>query len=384
LDFDLSEEHTMIKRAAREFAEKEIMPYGREYDQKRQYPMKIFKKAAKLGFIAPSIPEEYGGQSADFLSEIIIAEEFTRADSSIGIAVISATLGCPMIKDYGTEEQKEKYLAKVPKGENISGIAITEPEAGSDVASMKTKAKLVDDQWVINGTKTFITNASIGDWLIVLARTNSNVSPHKGISAFIVETNVEGYSATPLEKMGLNCCDTCEVYFENVRVPKENLVGEENYGFYQLMKFFNESRILTGAFHLGIAQGAFERALNYAKERKAFGKPLIKHQAIQFKLADMVKEIEAARLLVYKAAWKVNNKRLDAALSSICKLYATEAAVRVTYEAVQIYGGFGYIKESDVERYYRDARVGTIYEGTSEIQKIIIAKQLQYRTFNWI
>jgi alkylation response protein AidB-like acyl-CoA dehydrogenase len=376
MEFSLSEEHRMLQDAVREFAEKEIMPYGKEYDEKKEYPMEIYRKAAKLGFIGASIPEEYNGAGMDCLAEAIISMEFTRADSGIGSAIDLAVLGVPMILRFGSEEQKEQFMARVPKGDGPSAIAVTEPDCGSDVAAMRTKAVKDGDEWVINGTKTFITNGGVGVYTVVLAKTADVEPPHRGISAFVVEQNREGYEAKPIEKMGMHCHDTSEVVLKNVRVPEENLIGEENKGFYQLMQFFNESRIKIGALHLGIAIGAYERALEYAKQRKAFGRPLAEHQAIQFKLADMWKDIEAAKLLVFKAAWMVDNGKADPALSSAAKLFASEVAIKVTYEAVQIFGGYGFSKEYDVERYYRDARVGTIYEGTSEVQRMIIARRI--------
>ena len=379
MDFEFDEEHRMLQDAVREFAEKEIMPYGKEYDESKKYPIEIYKKAAKLGFIGASIPEEYNGAGMDCLAEAIISMEFTRADSSIGSSIDLATLGVPMVLKFGSEEQKENYMAKVPKGEGPSAIAITEPDCGTDVAAMRAKAVLDGDEWVINGTKQFITNGSVGIYTVVLAKTADIQPPHRGISAFLVETDREGYEAKPIEKMGMHCHDTCEVALKNVRIPKDNLIGELNRGFYQLMSFFNESRIKIGALHLGIAIGAYERALDYAKQRKAFGKPLIEHQAIQFKLADMWTDIEAVKLLVYKAAWLVDKGKPDPALSSAAKLFASEAAIRVTYEAVQIFGGYGFSKEYDIERYYRDARVGTIYEGTSEAQRMVISRRLMGR-----
>ncbi|WP_457590644.1 acyl-CoA dehydrogenase family protein [Geoglobus sp.] len=377
MQFELSEEHRLIQQAVREFAEKEIMPYGREYDEKAEYPFELFRKAAKLGFVGTDLPEEYTGAGMDFTSTIVIAMELTRADSNVGSAIASATLGCPMLKYFGTEEQKERYMARVPKGETTSGIAITEPDAGSDAGAIKTRAERTDGGWIVNGSKVFITNGSVSDWIILLARTGD--AGYRGISAFVVETSWDGYEARKIEKMGLSCHDTAELSFKDMYVPMENLVGRENQGFYQLMRFFNESRISVGAINLGMAIGAYERALEYAKERKAFGKPLIEHQAIAFKLADMYKDIEAAKLLVFKAAWFVDNGKPDPALSSAAKLFATETAIKVTYEAVQIFGGYGFSKEYDVERYYRDARVGTIYEGTSEIQRLVISRAISGR-----
>jgi len=377
MDFSLNEEQKMLRNAVREFAEKEIMPYGREYDEKGEYPWKIFKKAAELGFVGVDLPEEYGGAELDFISVAIVAEELTRADSSIGSAVAASVLGCPMVKYFGTDEQKERFLRPVVEGKTTSAIAITEPEAGSDVNAIKTKAEKTENGYILNGSKTFITNGSISDWIVVITRTDFEAKPaYKGFSALVVEKGMDGFEARPIKKMGLNCHDTAELYFKNVFIPQKNLVGMENFGFYQLMRFFNESRILVGAIQLGMAVGAYERALQYAKERKAFGRPLIDHQAIQFKLADMYTAIEAARLLVFKAAYLVDKGNPDPALSSAAKLFASETAIKVTYEAVQIFGGYGFSKEYDVERYYRDARVGTIYEGTSEIQRLIIGRRL--------
>ncbi len=280
-----------------------------------------------------------------------------------------------MVKYFGTDEQKENYLPKVVKGETPSAIAITEPDAGSDVQAIKTRAERVEGGWRLNGTKTFITNGSISDWVVILAKTQPEAG-YRGISAFLVETSWEGYEARRIKKMGLNCHDTAEIYLKDVFVPETHIIGQENFGFYQLMRFFNESRVFVGAVQLGMAVGAYERALEYAKQRKAFGKPLIEHQAIQFKLADMWKDIEAAKLLIYKAAWLIDRGKANPALSSAAKLFASETAIKATYEALQIFGGYGYSKEYDIERYYRDAKLMEIYEGTKEVQKQIIARRL--------
>ncbi|MEM1579052.1 MAG: acyl-CoA dehydrogenase family protein [Archaeoglobaceae archaeon] len=375
MHFEFSEDQRLLREAVKEFAEKEIVPNAKIYEEKEEYPWDIFRKAAKLGYIAPDLPEEYGGSNLDFLSCAIIAEELCRADSSVGSAIATAALGCPMIKYFGSDEQKEKYLPRVTSGKTPSAIAITEPDAGSDVAAIKTKAERVSDGWIINGTKTFITNGSISDWLVVLAKTNPEAG-YRGISVFVLEKNFRGFEARRIKKMGLKCHDTAEIFLKNVFVPEKNLVGAENAGFYQLMRFFNESRVAVASAQLGIAEGAYERALEYAKQRKAFGKPLIEHQAIAFKLADMFTAIETAKLIVYKAAWLIDKGNANPAISSAAKLYASEVAINVCYEAVQIFGGYGYSKESDIERFFRDARAGTIYEGTSEIQRLIIARVL--------
>ena len=378
MDFELDREHKLLQDAVREFAEKEIKPYGKKYDEKGEYPTKIYKKAARLGYIGASVPEKYGGAGMDYLAEAIISMEFTRADSSIGSAIDLATLGVPMIIDYGNEEQKEDFISKVVKGQGPSAIAVTEPDCGTDVSAIKTRA--VKDRngkgWILNGTKTFVTNGGICIYSIIMAKTSKTIPAYKGISAFIVERNREGYYAKKIEKMGMNCHDTCEISLKDVRIPAGNIVGEENRGFYQLMNFFNKSRVKIAALHLGIAIGAYERALEYARERTTFGKSLVEHQAILFKLADMYKDIEAGKLLVLKSAWLIDKGKIDPAISSSAKLFATELAVKVTYEALQIFGGYGYTKECDVERYYRDARVGTIYEGTSEVQRIVIGKRI--------
>jgi alkylation response protein AidB-like acyl-CoA dehydrogenase len=378
MNFELPEELKDLQRAVREFAEKEIKLYGREYDEKGEYPIEIYRKAAKLGYIGAGVPEEYGGagMKPPMLAQTIISIEFARADSSIGTAIDLATLGVPMLLEFGSEELKKKYIPPVVGGKAPSGIAVTEPNCGTDVAAIETRAVREGDHWVLNGAKTFITNGSISGHVIVLAKTALVDPPHKGISAFVVEPSWEGYEARRIKKMGLNCHDTCDLYFNNLKVPAENLVGEENRGFYQLMQFFNKSRVQIAALHLGIGIGAYEMALSYARQRKSFGKPLIEHQAIAFKLAEMFTELEAAKNLVLKAAWLIDRGTPNPAICSAAKLFATEVAYRVCHEALQIFGGYGYSKEYDIERYFRDARVGIIYEGTSEAQKIVISRRL--------
>lgn len=374
MDFELTEEERDIKNAVREFAEKEIKPRGLEFDESGKFPSDILKKAAKLGYIGVWIPEEYGGPGLSAVENVIIAEELCRADSGIGYAIQLTAIGCPMVVNHGSEEQKEKYLPGIPKGEKISCLGVTEPDAGSDVAAIKTTASLEGDYYVINGSKMFATNARIGDWALILAKTNPEASrPHRGISAFLIDTSAKGYEAIPIEKMGRHCQDSCDLSLKDVKVPKENLVGELNKGFYQLMGTFAETRTNTAAVHVGIAQGAFERALEYTKEREAFGKKIFDFQAIQHKLVEMEIKIETARYFVYRAAKQIDEGLSPTKYSSLAKLLAGEYAVQVCLDAMQVFGGHGYAKEYEVERFFRDARAGTLVEGTSETHYNILA-----------
>jgi alkylation response protein AidB-like acyl-CoA dehydrogenase len=375
MKFELSDEEKDIKSAVREFAEKEIKPKGREFDKSGKFPREILKKAAKLGYIGVWIPKEYGGQGLSAVENVVIAEELCRADSGIGYCIQLTAIGCPMVVNDGTEEQKEKYLPRIPKGETISSLAITEPDAGSDVAAIRTTAVHSGGSYVLNGSKMYATNSSIADWVLMLTKTNPEaVPPYRGISAFIVETDAQGYEAIPIEKMGRHCQDSCDVSLSNVSVPEKNLVGELNRGFYQLMGTFTETRTNTAAVHVGIAQGAFDRAVKYAKEREAFGQKISRFQAIQHKLVDMGIKIETARYFVYRAARQIDEGLSPTKYSSIAKLVATETAVQVCFDAMQIFGGHGYAKEYDVERFFRDACAGPMVEGTSEIQRNIIAR----------
>jgi len=377
MDFELIDEENDIKSAVKEFAEKEIKPKGREFDKSGEFPREILKKAAKLGYIGVWIPEEHGGLGLSAIENVIIAEELCRADSGIGYCLQLTAIGCPMVVNDGTEEQKEKYLPGIPKGETISSLAVTEPDAGSDVAAIKTTAVRNGDSYVLNGSKMYATNSSIADWTLVLAKTNpETVPPYRGISAFIVETDAQGYEATPIEKMGRHCQDSSDLSLSDVKVPKENLVGELNRGFYQLMGTFTETRTNTAAVHVGIAQGAFDRALEYVREREAFGQKICQFQAIQHRLVNMGIKIETARYFVYRAARQIDEGLSPTKYSSIAKLVAAETAVQVCLEAMQIFGGHGYAKEYDVERFFRDACAGPMVEGTTEIQKNIIARVL--------
>ena len=379
MNFELTEEQKDIQRAAREFAQKEFTrEIALELEKKEEFPFDLWRKACKLGFIGAHFPEEYGGQGLGMVENVLIVEEFCRANSTLGTALIHVELGSEIILRHGDEEQKKKYLPKITGGEAISAGAFTEPEHGSDITFMSTTAVKDGDYYIINGTKTLITNATIANWFVTLCQTNPEAKPpYRGQSVFVVEADREGVSTNLLkDKMGIRASPTGEVSFNDVKVPKENLVGQENRGFYHVMHFFDESRIEIAAHALGIAEEAFDKALAYAKEREQFGRKIGEFQVIQHKLADMAIKIETARLIVYKAAWNFDQGRIDPYLTSVAKTYACRVAIEVVDEAVQIFGGYGYIGEYDVERIYRDVRITEIYEGTREIQKNTIARAL--------
>ena len=380
MDFDLTKDQQDIKKAAREFADGEFPEIAQECDQEEKYPRDLVKKAAELGFIGINFPEEYGGSGYGYLEKCLITEEFWRVDPGLGSVLISATFGADMIDLYGTDEQKKRYLTPLTKGEAVMGSAITEPDAGSDVSAITTLAKKDGSDYVINGNKMFITNGTIGSYFAVICLTNpDDNSRHKRHSVILVESDRKGFEAIKLRhKLGIRASDTVELYFKDVRVPQENLIGKEGNGFYQFMEFFNRTRIHVGAEGVGIAQGAMEKAINYAKKRKQFGKTLSSFQAIQFKIAEMATRIQAARNLVYEAAVMADKGRLDHKLTAMAKWFAGETGVRVAEEAVQIHGGYGYMGEYDVERFYRDAKIIEIYEGTKEKEKIIISRALLY------
>ena len=380
MNFELTEEQKDIQRAAREFAQKEFTrEIALELEKKEEFPFDLWRKACKLGFIGAHFPEEYGGQGFGILENALIVEEFCRKDSTLGTALILTDFASELILRCGSEEQKKKYLPKITGGEAISALAVTEPAYGSNIsACLETRAVKDGDYYIINGTKTLITNATIANWFVTLCQTNPEAKPpYRGQSVIVVEADREGVSTNLLkDKMGIRASPTGEVSFNDVKVPKENLVGQENRGFYHVMHFFDESRIEIAAHALGIAEEAFDRALAYAKEREQFGRKIGEFQVIQHKLADMAIKIETARLIVYKAAWNFDQGRIDPYLTSIAKAYAGRVAVEVADETVQIFGGYGYIGEYDVERIYRDAKITEIYEGTKEIQKNTIAKSL--------
>jgi len=378
MDFKLTKEQQDIKRAAREFAEGEFPEIARECDQEERYPRDLVKKAAELGFIGLNFPEKYGGSGYGYLEKCIVSEEFWRVDPGLGSVLVSATFGADMIELYGTAEQKERYLTPLTHGEAVMGSAITEPDAGSDVSAVRTTAIKDGQDYVINGSKIFITNGTVASYFMVICLTNpEDPSRHSRHSVILVESGREGFEANKLRhKLGIRASDTAELSFKDVRVPEGNLIGEEGRGFYQFMNFFNRTRIHVGAEGVGIAQGAMERAIKHAKERKQFGKTLSAFQAIQFKIAEMATRVRAARNLVYEAAWKADKGEPDRRLTAMAKWFAGESAVRVAEEAVQIHGGYGYMAEYDVERFYRDAKIIEIYEGTKEIEKLIIARSL--------
>ena len=377
VEFNLSEEQILIRNSAREFAKAELLPGVIERDELQNFPDNLVKKMGDLGFMGIMVDPEFGGSGMDTLSYVLIIEELSKIDASASvIASVNNSLVCYGIEKFGNKKQKNKYLTKLSTGEWIGAFCLSEPEAGSDATSQTTLAVDKGDHYIINGTKNWITNGSRSQVYIVIAQTNKSKG-HKGINAFIVERNTPGFHIGPKEnKLGIRGSDTHTLQFNNVKVPKENRIGEDGFGFKFAMKTLSGGRIGIAAQALGIASGAYELSLKYSKERKAFGKEISKHQAISFKLAEMATDIEAARLLVYKAATeKDNNLNYDKS-SAMAKLYASKVAMQHTVEAVQIHGGNGFVKDYHVERMMRDAKVTQIYEGTSEIQKIVISREL--------
>ena len=378
MNFDLTNEQIDIKKAARDFATGEFRDVARDYDLNETFPKDILNKARELGFIGLFIPEGYGGPGFGFLEHALVLEEFWSIDPGIGQQLCSVTFGAEELLLYGSEEQKKQYLPPIFDAEGIMGFAITEPDAGSDTASVSTTAVKDGNDYVINGNKVMIGNGTVGTFLLVYCLTNpeekSKTSRH---SIIIVETDRKGYDADKMEgKMGIRCSDTAMVYFNDVRVPRENLVGKEGNGFIQLMHFFDRSRAYVAAHGLGLAQGAMDMAIKQAKQRRQFGRPVGSFQATQFKLAEMATKIESARNMVYKSAWLLDQGKPDTKLTAMAKLYACHVAVEVVDEALQIHGGYGYFNDNDIERFYRAAKVLEIYEGTKEVEKIIIAREI--------
>ncbi len=375
MDFSLSEEHLMIQEAARDFANNVLLPGVIERDEKQQFPTEEVQQMGELGFLAMMVDPKYGGGGMDTLSYVIAMEEISKVDASASVVMsVNNSLVCWGLEHFGTEAQKEKYLTKLATGEVIGAFCLSEPEAGSDATSQKTTAIEKEDHYVLNGTKNWITNGNSADVYLVIAQTYPE-KKHKGINAFIVEKGWEGFEIGPKEhKMGIRGSDTHSLIFNDVKVPKENRIGEDGFGFKFAMKTLSGGRIGIASQALGIAAGAYELAKKYSKERKSFGTEICNHQAIAFKLADMHTQIEAARHLVYKAAWDKDNGNDYDISGAMAKLYASKVAMDTTIEAVQIHGGNGYVKEYHVERMMRDAKITQIYEGTSEIQKIVISR----------
>jgi alkylation response protein AidB-like acyl-CoA dehydrogenase len=384
MDFSLTDEQQHLRRAVREFAEGEIAPHVMEWDEASQFPAEIIPKLAEMGFLGVIFPEKYGGAGMGYVEYAIIIEELSRVDGSVGIIVAAHNSLCTNhIFKFGTEAQKQKYVTPLAQGKKLGCWSLTEPEAGSDAGGTRTVAAKKDGCWVLNGAKTFTTNGHHADVCVAMAVTDAS-KKHHGISAFIIEKGTPGFRPGKKEnKLGLRASDTSEVVFTDCRVPAENLLGEEGEGFVNSLQILDGGRISIASLGLGMAQGAYECSVRYAKQRKQFGKPISDFQAIQFKLADMAAQIDAARLLTYRAAWLADRAIAsgdpDARItreSSMAKLYAGEAAVRVANEAVQIHGGYGFTKDYPAEKFYRDVKLCTIGEGTSEIQRLVIARQL--------
>jgi alkylation response protein AidB-like acyl-CoA dehydrogenase len=378
MDFELTNRQKQIRLAAREFAEGELAGIGQECEAKEEFPRELIKKAAQLGFIGVFIKKEYGGIGLGFLDHAIILEEFWKVDPGLGQVLCSTTFGAEELQLFGSEELKKKYLPPLVKGEWIMGFSITEPEAGSDTASATTRAERVGEEYVINGNKVMITNGTLANFLLVFCLTHPDAaSKSKRHSILLVETDRPGYKADKIHrKMGIRASDTANIYFNNVRVPKENLVGMEGNGFPQLMKFFDHSRSYVAAHGVGLAQGALEQAINYVKKRKQFGQTIGSFQVTQFKIAEMATLIETARSIVHKACWNLDRGNLDTQVSAMAKWWACNVAVKVVDEALQLHGGYGYLDDYPIERFYRAAKILEIYEGTKEIDKMAIGRRI--------
>ena len=377
MDFSLTDEQKLFQKIVREFCEKEIKPISEKIDKEEYFPEELYKKMGRMGLMGMTVPQKYGGAGIDKVSYMIALEEISRFCGSTGITVEAHnTLGIGYIYEAGSEDQRKKYLPKYSSGEGIAALAITEPNAGSDVGGIQTTGVLIGDKWVLNGTKQFITSGDIAGVIIVMAKTDKTKGV-KGISAFLVEKDTPGLKVGPLEnKLGLRGSRTAELIFEDCCVPKENLLGVMNKGFFSVMNTLDSGRTAVGAMSVGIARAAFEDSIEYAKQREQFGRPIGKFQGIKWMLSDMATEIDAARLLVYRAAFLEDQGLSFSKESSMAKLFASEMAMRATRNAIQIFGGYGYIREYPVERYFRDVKLCEIGEGTSEIQRIVISKKL--------
>jgi acyl-CoA dehydrogenase len=384
MDFSLPDELEAVREEVRRFGEDEIEPVATKHDVEETYPHEVMDEAARMGLTGAHLPVEYGGTGYTPVEMAVLVEELFAIDPGIALCIVSAAFGADAILEFGTEEQKEEYLTPIAEGDAVMGTAISEPQAGSDVTSIDTSAEKDGDEWVINGNKMWITNGSVGDYFVIMTETDPEVEDrYSGFSQILVEADRDGFTAEKITgKLGIRASDTAELILDDVRVPEENLIGTRGMGFLQLMQFFDETRTMVAAQGVGIAKGATERALAYAQEREQFGKPISDFQAIQHKLADMHTQTEAARLLTYKSAWSIDNADEQlTSLASMAKEYASRVAVEVANEALQIHGGAGYVNDFDVERFYRDAKITQIYEGTSEIQKNIIAREMLGKGF---
>ena len=377
MDFTLSDEQKMVQEMARDFAENEIKPKAPELDKSERHPAEIVQKMAELNLMGIAIPDVYGGGGADIISYVLALEEIARGCASVGVIMsVNNSLVCDPLSTFGTEEQKKKYLVPLASGKKLGCFGLTEPEAGSDAAAQKTSAVLRGDEWVIQGKKNFITNGNVADYCILMAMTDKSKG-YKGISSFIVDCKSPGFSVGVVEKkLGIKASGTAELIFEDCRIPKDNLLGQVGQGFYVAMNTLDGGRIGIASQALGIARAALEAATEYSKNRVQFGKPIAQLQAIQWMIADMATELDAARLLTLRAASLKDQKKRYEKEAAMAKLYASEAAGRITSKAIQIHGGYGYIQEYNVERHFRDARITELYEGTSEIMRLIISNNI--------
>ena len=377
MDFSLTSEQQLIKQTASDFAKEELMAGAVERDKNKIWPKDQISKMADLGFMGMMVDEKWGGNGLDTVSYCIAMEEISKVDASAGVIMsVNNSLVCYLLNKYGSDFIKDKYLSKLAKGDKLGAFSLSEPQSGSDASNMKTYANLNGNNYILSGTKNWVTNGINCDYVIVFALTTKDVG-HKGISCFIVEKSFEGFSTgKPEEKLGIRSSDTCELYFDNVKIPKENLIGEEGDGFKIALSTLDGGRIGIASQALGIAQASLDASIKYSKERIQFNKPISANQGIQFKLADMAMEIEASRLLIYKAALAKDEGADYSHIASMAKVYASEVAMKSSTQCVQIHGGYGYIKETGVERLMRDAKITQIYEGTSEIQRVVIAREL--------
>lgn len=378
MDFGLTKEQQDIKNAAREFAEGEFPPIAKECDEEEKLDRDLLERARELGFVGANIPEEYGGPGLGYFDKALIVEEFWRVDPGIGQGIVSVTFGAEILMDFGTEEQKRRYLTPLVEGHSIIATAITEPDAGSDVTSAQTTAVREGDEYVINGSKMFITNGTLADYILVFCKTHpEEPNRHSQYSLIMVETDRQGFEANKLKKkLGIRASDTAELSFNNVRVPINNLIGEEKKGFRQILNLFNRERIIICAQGTGLAQGALEQAIRHITQREQFGKKIASFQAIRFKIAEMATLIEAGRSLYYRAAWSMDSGQEDHGLIAMAKWFCSQNAVTVAQESLQMHGGYGFLNEYDIARFYRDSKILEIYEGTKEMEKSVVANVL--------